>query len=225
MQTAPGWTTTSRLARLPSSYRKASLRTREDLAAIDELAALLLEPLVAATLVVHAASPTSAAAASASPAPSAAAKNSGSSAIDRPMWLAEDRSPRTRRAAPPAARSRARSPQASRSCRRTGIVSRRPRHRHAHGPEQQPQHGLGVMAEPAVARPRVGARQPRREQGREAQRERRVRRVERGHPAVPERVAEPRIPGPGPAIAASQPERPAAASSAPTTLIASCSPP
>ena len=83
-----------------------------------------------------------------------------------------------------------------------------------------------VVAEAAVARARVGARKARAEQGRQAERERGVGGVERRHPAVPEagrraedaRARARRSPRPSRG-------RAAAASSPPTTLIASCSPP
>ena len=84
----------------------------------------------------------------------------------------------------------------------------------------------GVVAEPAVPGPRVAAREARRDQRRQPERQRGVGAVERRHPAVAEvglRAEDARAPAP--TIAASQPSRCAAASSAPATLIASCSPP
>ena len=191
------------------------------------LLAHLLEPLVA-----HAASSASVAAASASPAASAAAKKSRSSASSRPMWVAGR--PLSAYSSTGASRgqSSCRSPHASRSsssapsprptCGRSRLARRG---RHPNVAEQQPQDRRRVVAQAAMARARVGARHPRREQGLEAEGERGVRGVERRHAAVAELAGRsPTIPGPGPAITASQPSGPAAACSAPITVSASISP-
>ena len=69
--------------------------------------------------------------------------------------------------------------------------------RHAHRREQQLQHRGRVVAEPAVAVARIGARHPRAEHRRQAECERRVRRVERRHAAVPEARRRAEDPGPG----------------------------
>ena len=91
--------------------------------------------------------------------------------------------------------------------------------------EQQLEHGVGVVAEVEVALARVAGGEARGEQGRQPQRERRVGAVEGDHAAVAELGVRADDPGPGADQDRVPAEPVAAASSAPTVLSASCSPP